>query len=134
MKRLIAIAILASFAVPLQAQDQPSKKIQDTPTGAELFERHCAACHGSDLKGAGTFPPPYRKPPDLTTLALRHGGKFPEAYVAKVLKNGVTLPAHGPAEMPVWGADFAAKKDLDEAAVAKRIRRLVTYVKAAQKK
>jgi mono/diheme cytochrome c family protein len=107
-------AVLGSFVLLLPAQDLPSRKRSDAPSGAELYARHCAVCHGNDLQGAGAFPPPYRKPPDLTRLARRHGGKFPEAYVAKVLKNGVTLPAHGPAEMPVWGSDFEAKERIDE--------------------
>jgi len=125
-------AVLCSFVFLLQAQDVPSKKGSNTPSGAELYAQPCAVCHGNDLQGAGPFPPPYRKPPDLSRLARRHGGKFPEAYVSKVLRNGVTLPAHGPAEMPVWGSDFAAKERIDEAQVAERIRRLISYLKAAQ--
>jgi mono/diheme cytochrome c family protein len=125
-------AALSSFVILLPAQDAPSKRSPDTLSGAELYARHCAVCHGNDLRGAGPFPPPYRKPPDLTKLARRHGGKFPEAYVGKVLRNGVKLPAHGPAEMPVWGADFAAKEHIDDAEVAERIRRLAIYLKSAQ--
>lgn len=125
-------AALCSSGFLLQAQDVPSKKASNTPTGVELYAQHCAVCHGNDLRGAGPFPPPYRKPPDLSKLARRHGGKFPEAYVSKVLRNGVSLPAHGPAEMPVWGPDFAARERIDEAQVAERIRRLVSYLKAAQ--
>jgi mono/diheme cytochrome c family protein len=127
-------AMVASSVIPLSAQNQETKKIPDAPTGAELYTRHCAVCHGSDLKGAGPFPPPYRKPPDLTKLARRHEGRFPEVYVAKVLRNGVTVPAHGPAEMPIWGPDFAGKEQPDEPEVALRIRRLVAYIKSAQEK
>lgn len=125
-------AVLGSLVLLLPGQDLPSKKLANTPRGAELYARHCAVCHGNDLRGTGPFPPPYRKPPDLTRLARRHGGKFPEAYVAKVLKNGVTFPAHGPAEMPVWGSDFAARERIDDAEVTERIRRLVLYLRAAQ--
>jgi mono/diheme cytochrome c family protein len=73
------------------------------PSGVELYEQHCAVCHGIDLKGSGPAPDPYRAPPDLTTLARRHGGTYPDDYVLKVLRNGVVMPAHGPAEMPIWG-------------------------------
>lgn len=125
-------AALGSLVLLLPGQDLPSKKLANTPSGAELYAGHCAVCHGNDLRGTGPFPPPYRKPPDLTRLARRHGGKFPEAYVARVLRNGVTLPAHGPAEMPVWGSDFAAKERIDDAEVTERIRRLVLYLRAAQ--
>jgi hypothetical protein len=44
-----------------------------------------------------------RPPADLTVLAKRNNGKFPEDYVKKVLMRDVNLPAHGSAEMPVWG-------------------------------
>jgi mono/diheme cytochrome c family protein len=125
--------VLCPFVWLLRAQELPSKKSSDTPSGAELYAQHCAVCHGNDLRGAGPFPPPYRKPPDLSRLARRHGGKFPEAYVSKVLRNGVKLPAHGPAEMPVWGSDFAAKERIDNAEVAERIRGLVLYIKSAQR-
>ena len=125
-------AVLGSFALLLPAQDSPMKKLANTPSGAELYARHCAVCHGNDLQGTGPFPPPYRKPPDLTRLARRHGGNFSEVYVARVLRNGVTLPAHGPAEMRVGGSDFAARERIDDAEVTERIRRLVLYLRAAQ--
>jgi len=116
-----------------KSENKPSATPADTPSGALLYNQHCAACHGSDLKGAGPFPPPYRTPPDLTTLTLRHGGRFPLTYISKVLRNGVTLPAHGPAEMPVWGAEFAAKNRLDESQATIRIRNLANYIKTMQK-
>lgn len=103
------------------------------PSGAELYKQHCAVCHGTDLKGSGPAPDPYRAPPDLTTLAQRNGGKFPDAYVSKVLRNGVVMPAHGPAEMPTWGADFAMDR-LGESQVALRIANLTNYIKSFQKK
>lgn len=114
------------------------KSIQTTaasgaPSGAELYKQHCAVCHGIDLKGSGPAPDPYRAPPDLTTLARRHGGKFPDAYVSNVLRNGVVMPAHGPAEMPIWGADLAMSR-LGEPEVALRISNLATYIKSLQEK
>ena len=102
-------------------------------SGAELYVQHCAACHGNDLKGTGPAPYPFRAAPDLTTLARRHGGRFPDAYVAKVLREGVVLPAHGPAEMPIWGPDFTMDR-LGEAQVALRISNLTSYIKSLQEK
>jgi mono/diheme cytochrome c family protein len=107
-------------------------KTSNPPSGAELYKEHCAACHGNDLKGGGAAPYPFRAPPDLTTLARRHGGKFPDAYVSDVLRNGITLPEHGPAEMPIWGADFAMEPG--EPQVELRIASLTNYIKSLQAK
>jgi mono/diheme cytochrome c family protein len=104
-------------------------------SGAELYKRHCAVCHGNDLKGNGPAPPPFKDfPPDLTTLAQRHGGKFPEAYVMDVLRNGVSMPAHGLTEMPIWGLDFRASEGLSPAQVTSRITELTNYIKSRQAK
>jgi len=103
------------------------------PTGAELYSQHCAACHGNDLKGSGPAPAPFKAPPDLTTLARRHGGKFPDAYVSDVLRNGIIMSAHGPAQMPIWGADFAMEKR-GKPQVESRIENLTNYIKSRQAK
>jgi mono/diheme cytochrome c family protein len=105
----------------------------DAPTGAELYAQHCAVCHGNDLKGTGPAPYPFRAPPDLTMLVRRHGGKFPDAYVSTVLRDGVVMPAHGPAEMPVWGDEFTNDR-LSETQVTLRITRLTNYIKSLQAK
>jgi len=93
---IVSCALLASIAGMCATQKQQGTKSALNANGAELYAKHCVACHGDDLKGNADFPPPYRVPPNLTTLARRHGGKFPDAYVVNVLRNGVTMPAHGP--------------------------------------
>ena len=103
------------------------------PSGAELYSQHCAVCHEDDLKGGGPAPYPFRAPPDLTTLAKRHGGRFPDGYVLNVLRNGVVMPAHGPAEMPIWGDDFTIDR-LDATQVTLRITNLTNYIKSRQAK
>jgi len=71
-------------------------------------------------------------PPDLTTLARRNGGVFPDAYVSDVLKTGVMLPAHGAAEMPVWGTAFSAEERLDQAQANSKISELVDFLRSRQ--
>ena len=41
------------------------------------------------------------------TLSKRNKGKFPTDYVTALLLRGANAPAHGNAEMPVWGPIFA---------------------------
>jgi cytochrome c553 len=108
---------------------------QVAPSGQKLYKQNCAVCHGNDLKGNGPAPPPFEDvPPDLTTLARRHGGVFPDQYFADVLRNGVVLPAHGPPEMPTWGYDFRTRDKLDSAQVEQRITNLSNYIKSFQEK
>jgi mono/diheme cytochrome c family protein len=104
------------------------------PSGAELFNQFCAACHGLDLKGTGRPPAPYKMPPDLTTLARRNGGKFPKAQVVDVLKNGVVIPAHGLADMPSWGTDSRLMDTSNPGQISARIAELVWYVESKQAK
>lgn len=132
---------LLNYLESIQAIDparEPAKKVlgikETDPSGEQLYKQNCAACHGADLKGGGSAPYPFRVPPDLTTLAQRHGGKFPDAYVSDVLQNGVKIPAHGPAEMPIWGTDFRARDQLNAKQVQSRVANLSSYIKSLQAK
>jgi mono/diheme cytochrome c family protein len=71
------------------------------------------------------------RPADLTSLTRRNGNQFPRAQVlAYVDGSGRQLPAHGPAEMPLWGGIF---RWLDTDARTKiRIDNLVAYVESLQ--
>jgi len=74
-----------------------------------------------------------KAPPDLTTLAKRHGGTFPEEYVTNVLRFGFRFSAHGSSEMPVWGPIFQYEEHYNEAAVRQRIKNLCEYLKSIQR-
>jgi mono/diheme cytochrome c family protein len=107
---LLLALLFSTGALTMAQQSQTTIKngpIQKTsaPSGEDLFNTYCAVCHGKDAKGngpaAGAFKVP---PPDLTTLAQHHGGKFPTEYVTAVLQYGVEgVKAHGSKDMPVWG-------------------------------
>ncbi|MFZ0738766.1 MAG: c-type cytochrome [Candidatus Acidiferrales bacterium] len=135
---LLAVLLFAT-AGRTAAQDKPMKKApieQTSPaSGAEMFKTYCAVCHGRDAKGDGPAAADLKvQPPDLTMLAKRHDGKFPDTYVAMVLRNGPKAPAHGTAEMPVWGPLFSSISGGDQAQVNLRIGNLVSYVKSLQVK
>lgn len=48
--------------------------------GADIFARNCAACHGARAEG-GEILQGNAVAPDLTRIAARNGGTFPEAEV-----------------------------------------------------
>jgi len=108
---LVFGAALVSILTIAGAQENQIKKTQVKATSpvsaAQMFKEYCAVCHGPSGKGDGPVATALKvPPPDLTTLAQRHDGKFPDDYVSNVLKNGVQNPAHGSGEMPVWGPDL----------------------------
>ena len=77
------------------------------PTGAAMYQRYCASCHGVSGKGDGPVAASLRRPPaDLTTLAERAGGRFDEPRVLSVIDGRRQVAEHGPREMPVWGEVF----------------------------
>ncbi len=143
---LVFGAALVSILSVAGAQENQIKKTQVKPTsplsGAQMFKEYCAVCHGPGGKGDGPVATALKVPtPDLTTLAQRHDGKFPDDYVSNVLKNGVNTAAHGSGEMPVWGPIFdtmnrwkALCPDMVETPVTLRITNLTNYLKSIQKK
>lgn len=101
---LLCAAVSAGFA---QQTQQKNEKGPAALPGKQWFVAYCAPCHGEDARGHGPTTVQTNPPADLTTLAKRNKGKFPADYVKKVLIQGVSVPAHGPTDMPVWGRTFA---------------------------
>ena len=100
---LVTVVFLASPA-PAMAQDEPIEDI-----GKEEFIRSCAACHGEGGKGDGLVAELLLvKPPDLTSIAKRHGGEFPASWVYRIIDGRNELRPHGSMEMPIWGDRYRA--------------------------
>lgn len=132
---LESIQSVGGGSSPEKHSSNAQASLEASSSGAQFFRKHCAACHGNDLKGNGPAPPPFKdRTPDLTTLAQRHDGKFPDAYVTDVLRNGVAISAHGPAEMPIWGSTFKESEKLSSTQIDERIANLTAYLKSMQTK
>lgn len=105
-------------------------------SGAELFQRYCAPCHGVAARGDGPVAATLSVPvPDLTGLSSRHDGKFPSQYVRDMIDGRSPVVAHGTRRMPVWGYEFWVEEGADieaEAMARELIDRLVAYLASIQ--
>jgi mono/diheme cytochrome c family protein len=139
MKHILLIAI----ALFLQASAGFAQEVGPEPgiSGEHDFRLYCAACHGEDGRGGG--PATYGlsvEPPDLTGLAQRNGGEFPQERIARLIDGREEVKAHGSREMPVWGDWFKleAAEGLGgaaggEATVKHRIAIIIDYLRSIQR-
>jgi mono/diheme cytochrome c family protein len=131
----IVLLIFVPFAngQPVAAQAPlPSAWV---PSGEVMYKQFCAACHGAHARGNGPAASTLKiQPPDLTTLAKRHGGKFPYDYVTSILLFGPGISAHGSSDMPTWGPIFQTMDRNRESAAQNRIRNVADYLASLQRK
>jgi mono/diheme cytochrome c family protein len=130
---LLVVVCAAAYQSPIVEKTQlPPTYV---PPGKAMYKQYCAACHGANAKGRGPVASSLNtRPPDLTTLAKRHEGKYPYDYVSGVLRFGRGFSAHGSADMPVWGPIFQYLDNYDENAVRQRIKNLCDYLESIQEK
>lgn len=134
LKSLIFVVIAGSMAMGTVCAQQAKLVVPVTKTpansGTQMYVNFCAPCHGLDGKGNGPIAPALKEqPPDLSVLTRNNGGKFPATRVASVLHFGLPNPAHGTAQMPIWGPMFG---DPNQSTL--RISNLVDYVRDLQVK
>jgi mono/diheme cytochrome c family protein len=137
MRRIVRFGFLVLTVSSVQAQNKPM--VDKVPAialpGKRTYVHYCISCHGVDAHGNGPAAIVLKTtPPDLTTLAKRHGGKFPYDYVSDVLKFGTRILSHGSSDMPIWGPIFGSLDNYDEVAVRKRIKDLSDYLASLQQK
>jgi hypothetical protein len=73
------------------------------------------------------------RPPDLTLIARRSGGRFPADVVRRIVDGRSPVKGHGGPEMPVWGDAFRSSSDAySDAKVAEKIGALVEYLRSIQ--
>ena len=127
----VLLALAGATASAAQAPDFSSY------TGAELYKRFCSACHGAKAEGDGPVAASFKiMVPDLTRIAKRQGGKFPDERIHRII-DGRQVPApHGSRDMPIWGWEFAtvAKDGTPDLATGDLlVARLVDYLRSIQK-
>ena len=140
MCRIVLPVVLILLISAVDAQDEPpatKAPVQNAAaaSGKQTYKHYCASCHGVEARGNGPAAFMLKTtPPDLTTLAKRHGGKFPYDYVSDVLRFGTRIRSHGSSDMPIWGPILGSIDNYDEVAVRKRIKNLSDYLASLQQK
>jgi mono/diheme cytochrome c family protein len=129
----LLLVMFATHARSHPTVDQTQFPPSYMPSGQEMYQQFCAACHGADAKGNGPAASRLKTmPPDLTTLAKRNMGKFPYDYVSSVLRFGPGPSTHGSSDMPTWGPIFQIIDKDNERAVQQRIKNLSNYLASLQ--
>ena len=76
--------------------------LPDKEVGRRTYAAYCSTCHGADGRGGTPLAKLFRvAPPDLTRIAARRGGWFPEVLVRELIDG--RSAGHGARDMPVWG-------------------------------
>lgn len=136
---ILVLAGVATFAISASAQaPKPVKTTTPHLTtavgGKALYGQYCAVCHGTDGRGAGPAAVALKaRPTDLTQLSRQNSGTFPEERFLKMMNGEITTPAHGTAQMPIWGDDFR-NTTTNTNVVQDRLHGLLNYVEELQNK
>lgn len=103
----LLVAALAR-SVSADGLEEPRPNTVLVRIGAQYYAQYCASCHGTNGKGDGPVAVALQTPPaDLTGIASRRGGQFPEDEISAYIDGRFAVSAHGPREMPIWGRRFA---------------------------
>lgn len=125
--RIGALPLLTVTVLSVAAQDYD---------GAELYALNCSNCHGIHGEGDGAVTPSLSVVLlDLRYLSERNDGEFPRTFVTQIIDGRETRTAHGPAGMPVWGAEFTRGEGLGENAqqlVAAKIEAIADFLEHIQ--
>jgi mono/diheme cytochrome c family protein len=137
-KAFLVATLLAMCVLLLHAQQPQIKYVSAQPTpahdGQAMYMSYCASCHGTQGHGDGPVARVIKEPiPDLTTLKARNGGQYPYLMVMQSIKGDPQMPAHGTADMPVWGPVLRQLSQRSEAELELRVHNLADHVETMQK-
>ncbi len=129
---VFTIACLSAVAEQRQTPPAAPQVLTESLAGSDSFALYCAPCHGISGRGDGPVAAALKtRPADLTALARRSDGAFPQNHVRDFVAGvGRTPAAHGTTEMPIWGPLFRAFESDARARV--RLDNLVAHVASLQ--
>jgi hypothetical protein len=133
---MIALTALCSAALRGDSEPaSPSEAAEVAERGRVAFRVYCSNCHGQAARGDGELARYLRaRPADLTRIAERYDGRFPEDWIRKKIDGREAVRGHGMQEMPVWGLNFREPETPGdpEARVTARLDELVAYLRSIQ--
>jgi mono/diheme cytochrome c family protein len=133
--RTIIVGVVCSLVPAMVARPaQNAEAPVAGESGRSLFKTYCAVCHGTSAQGDGPLAAQLRiRPPDLTLLARRNGGKFAADKVERMIDGREPVKGHGGPDMPVWGDAFRRSSErYSEDAVKARIKALADHLESLQ--
>jgi mono/diheme cytochrome c family protein len=141
MLKSLLVAAMAGIAVAgISFADQSSQSKVVIPVGKtaandgrQMYASYCAPCHGTDGRGNGPAATALKnQPTDLTALTRNNHGKYPDSHVYEVIQFGSDIPAHGSAQMPVWGKILGNINRANPQEKELRMSNLTAYIKSIQ--
>jgi mono/diheme cytochrome c family protein len=127
---LAAAVVLAAAGAAFAEENKADAAGPNVVEGGRTFMRYCALCHGLDGTGLGPLAESLQKaPPDLTLLAKRNGGTFPDDKVKQTIEHG-GVKSHGMMAMLAWGKVFNEEIGKDQQ--SRVIDELAAYIKSLQ--
>jgi mono/diheme cytochrome c family protein len=132
--RSVAKSLFVALALGVAQPAAPALSTDaNDVSGADIFERYCALCHGADGRGAGPVAEAMTRPAaDLTQISKRNNGVFPFSRVAATVRDGGGVAEHSRARMPAWGKIFS--EDGDPIRAKATIFEVTQYVESLQEK
>ena len=126
-----SLMVIGALILSMPAWGQPKVDV-----GKVEYESHCAICHGDNGRGNGEMRKFLTKAPtDLTTMAKRNGGVFPNQIAWEIIDGRTEVGPHGTRTMPVWGRvlgkEIADGTTADEVSRG-RIDALVSFLQSIQ--
>ena len=105
-------------------------------SGSGDYQVYCVSCHGAEGRGDGMIAKSLKKrPADLTTIAQRNGGVFPDDKVFKAIDGRQSNNSHNATDMPAWGEVLSKSSgSVGAENTAARIEALVKYLQGLQPK
>jgi mono/diheme cytochrome c family protein len=114
--------------------NQQEDTLSRVERGERLYVAYCQMCHGEHGDGpmADLLNTP---PPDLTRIAARRDGKFPDDVITQQISGKDRILGHTESDMPVFWVALKNGENLqDDHEVEERIQDLVRYLKSIQEK